>query len=163
MMPHVPLSIALTLLLPLAFGGGVVEAFTAQGPGTKSKSQRIRPLDPLNVGTGIEPTSSNSNTNKPTDSAIMNPSTRFGNPVSDEMKEFNKGMVGFLKRAIFDTIFAGRDYPRFYALETIARVPYFSYTAALHFYETIGLWRKADYLKVHFAETKSGLSQSALR
>ena len=98
------------------------------------------------VGAGIDPTSGNSDTTR------TNPSTRFGEPLSDETKEFNKGAVGFLKRAIFDTLFKGRDYPRFYALETIARVPYFSYTAALHFYETIGMWRKAKYLKIHFAE-----------
>lgn len=38
-------------------------------------------------------------------------------------------------------------------LETIARVPYFSYLSVLHLYETLGLWRKADLLKIHFAET----------
>ena len=109
------------------------------------------------VGAGIDPTSPGSTPpeQKSTGGStgvITNPSTRFGDPVSDEMKEFNKGAVGFLKRAIFDTLFFGRDFPRFYALETIARVPYFSYTAALHFYETIGMWRKAKYLKIHFAE-----------
>lgn len=83
-----------------------------------------------------------------------NPSTRFGKPLTENMKGFNKGMVGLLKGAIFDTMFAGREtqYARFYALETIARIPYFSYLAALHFYETIGMWRKANYLKIHFAE-----------
>ena len=101
------------------------------------------------VGAGIDPTSGGDTTKG---SGINNPSTRFGEPLSDETKEFNKIAVGFLKRAVFDTLFRGRDYPRFYALETIARVPYFSYTAALHFYETIGMWRKAKYLKIHFAE-----------
>ncbi|MEG4317993.1 MULTISPECIES: alternative oxidase [unclassified Microcoleus] len=38
-------------------------------------------------------------------------------------------------------------------LETIARVPYFSYLSVLHLYETLGYWRKADLLKVHLAET----------
>jgi len=84
---------------------------------------------------------------------VTNPSTRFGKPLTEDIQEFNKNMVGFLKMAIFDTIYAGRDYARFYALETIARVPYFSYLAALHFYETIGMWRKANYLKIHFAES----------
>ena len=106
------------------------------------------------VGAGIDPTSSSS-PGTPPSTELNNPSTRFGDPLSDEMKEFNKGAVGFLKRFIFDTIFRGRDYPRFYALETIARVPYFSYLAALHWYETIGMWRKAKYLKIHFAEGKS--------
>jgi ubiquinol oxidase len=67
------------------------------------------------------------------------------------MIEFNQNTVDFLKKVV-DTIFAGRDFAHFYALETIARVPYFSYLAVLHWYETIGLWRKAEYLKIHFAE-----------
>ena len=47
----------------------------------------------------------------------------------------------------------GRSYARFYALETVARVPYFSFLSVLHLYETLGFWRRADYLKVHFAQT----------
>jgi ubiquinol oxidase len=60
-----------------------------------------------------------------------------------------------LKSLVFDNLFIGkeRDYARFYALETIARMPYFSYLSVLHFYETIGRWRKANYLKLHFAES----------
>lgn len=97
--------------------------------------------------TGIDPAEES----KP----VTNPSAAFGKPLSEELQEFNKGTVGLLKRIIFDTLFAGegRDYARFYALETIARVPYFSYLAVLHFYETIGRWRKANYLKIHFAES----------
>ncbi|GAA6617140.1 alternative oxidase [Scytonema sp. NUACC26] len=54
---------------------------------------------------------------------------------------------------IVDIVYGNRSYARFYVLETIARVPYFSYLSVLHLYETLGLWRKADLLKVHFAET----------
>jgi ubiquinol oxidase len=54
---------------------------------------------------------------------------------------------------IVDVVYGHRSYPRFYVLETIARVPYFSYLSVLHLYETLGFWRKADLLKVHFAET----------
>jgi ubiquinol oxidase len=54
---------------------------------------------------------------------------------------------------VINTVYANRPYPRFYVLETVARVPYFSYLSVLHFYETLGLWRKADWLKVHFAES----------
>jgi ubiquinol oxidase len=54
---------------------------------------------------------------------------------------------------IVDVVYGNRSYARFYVLETIARVPYFSYLSVLHLYETLGLWRKADWLKVHFAET----------
>jgi ubiquinol oxidase len=32
-------------------------------------------------------------------------------------------------------------------------VPYFSYLSVLHLYETLGWWRKSDWLKVHFAES----------
>ena len=65
-------------------------------------------------------------------------------------------MNGFIvDSAVFviDKLYEGRDYPRFYALETIARVPYFSFLSVLHLYESFGWWRRVDYLKVHFAET----------
>jgi ubiquinol oxidase len=52
-----------------------------------------------------------------------------------------------------DVVYQNRPYPRFYVLETIARIPYFAYLSVLHLYETLGLWRRADLLKVHFAET----------
>lgn len=61
-------------------------------------------------------------------------------------------LVGILVLVI-NKVYANRPYPRFYVLETVARVPYFSYLSVLHFYETLGLWRKADWLKIHFAES----------
>jgi len=111
-------------------------AITARHPGA------IEPLTPLRAS--IEEPRQDTN-----------PSTAFGSPISDEVKGANKFMVGFLKSVIFDPVFAGegRDFARFYALETIARVPYFSYLSVLHFYETIGRWRNAKYLKLHFAES----------
>ncbi|MGF1498523.1 MAG: alternative oxidase [Elainellaceae cyanobacterium] len=54
---------------------------------------------------------------------------------------------------VIDTLYRDRPYARFYVLETVARVPYFSYLSVLHLYETLGMWRKADWLKVHFAES----------
>lgn len=61
-------------------------------------------------------------------------------------------LVGVLVFVI-NTVYRDRPYPRFYVLETVARVPYFSYLSVLHLYETLGLWRKADWLKIHFAES----------
>ena len=63
-----------------------------------------------------------------------------------------RSLVGILV-FITDVIYRNRLYPRFYVLETIARIPYFAYLSVLHLYETLGFWRKADLLKVHFAET----------
>lgn len=50
-------------------------------------------------------------------------------------------------------MYGDRHYARFHALETIARVPYFAYTSVLHLYETLGWWRRADVMKIHFAES----------
>ena len=61
-------------------------------------------------------------------------------------------LVGILVFVI-NTLYRDRPYPRFYVLETVARVPYFSYLSVLHLYETLGWWRRADWLKVHFAES----------
>lgn len=54
---------------------------------------------------------------------------------------------------ILDVFYRDRNYARFYVLETIARVPYFAFISVLHLYESFGWWRKADYIKVHFAES----------
>ncbi|XP_042420582.1 ubiquinol oxidase 4, chloroplastic/chromoplastic-like [Zingiber officinale] len=54
---------------------------------------------------------------------------------------------------ILDSLYHDRHYARFYVLETIARVPYFAFISVLHLYESFGWWRRADYLKVHFAES----------
>ncbi|KAK3432142.1 hypothetical protein EUGRSUZ_E03967 [Eucalyptus grandis] len=54
---------------------------------------------------------------------------------------------------ILDTLYSERHYARFFVLETIARVPYFAFMSILHMYESFGCWRRADYLKVHFAES----------
>ncbi|KAL5578731.1 hypothetical protein UlMin_011173 [Ulmus minor] len=54
---------------------------------------------------------------------------------------------------ILDSLYHDRNYARFFVLETIARVPYFAFMSVLHMYESFGWWRRADYLKVHFAES----------
>jgi len=55
---------------------------------------------------------------------------------------------------MLDWMFEGKYTPsRFYLLETVARVPYFSYISMLHLYETLGWWRSSsDVKRVHFAE-----------
>ena len=40
-----------------------------------------------------------------------------------------------------DNLFDGRPIQRFWFLETIARIPYFSYISMLHLYESLGWWR----------------------
>lgn len=63
-----------------------------------------------------------------------------------------RALVGILVFVI-NRVYKNRPYPRFYVLETVARVPYFSYLSVLHLYETLGWWRRVDWLKVHFAES----------
>src|SRR6056300_1351829 len=73
-------------------------------------------------------------------------------PVRKIEHRINKVAVGSAVKVI-DKLYEGRDYARFYVLETVARVPYFSFVSVLLLYETLGLWRKADYLETHFAQT----------
>ena len=42
-----------------------------------------------------------------------------------------------------DALFDNRPISRFYFLETVARMPYFSYITMLHTYETLGWWRRS--------------------
>lgn len=55
---------------------------------------------------------------------------------------------------MLDRMFEGKYVPaRFFLLETVARMPYFSYIAMLHLYETMGFWRRSsDIKRIHFAE-----------
>ena len=67
-------------------------------------------------------------------------------------KRINKVVVKSAVNVI-DRVYKDRDYARFYVLETVARVPYFSFVSVLHLYESLGVWRKADFLETHFAQT----------
>lgn len=51
-----------------------------------------------------------------------------------------------------DELFEARPIARFWFLETIARIPYFSYVSMLHLYESLGWWRGNELRKVHNAE-----------
>jgi ubiquinol oxidase len=54
---------------------------------------------------------------------------------------------------VLDVIYDGKPIDRFWFLETIARMPYFSYIATLHMYETLGFWEIDGELKrVHLDE-----------
>jgi len=86
----------------------------------------------------------------------------FGSPISEEVSAFNKNAITFIKNGLFDIVYhdgdaagveSARTYARFYALETIARMPYFAYLSVLHLYETLGMFRKANYMKLHFTES----------
>jgi ubiquinol oxidase len=53
---------------------------------------------------------------------------------------------------------------RFWFLETVARMPYFSYISMLHLYESLGWWRAgAELRKVHFAEEWNELHHLQVR
>ncbi|KAI2503416.1 ubiquinol:oxygen oxidoreductase [Fragilaria crotonensis] len=51
-----------------------------------------------------------------------------------------------------DGLFDERPIQRFWFLETIARIPYFSYVSMLHLYESFGWFRAVELRKVHAAE-----------
>ncbi|CAM9496956.1 unnamed protein product [Pylaiella littoralis] len=52
-----------------------------------------------------------------------------------------------------DLVFEDRPIQRFWFLETVARMPYFSYLSMLFLFETLGWWSGgAEVRKIHFAE-----------
>ena len=51
-----------------------------------------------------------------------------------------------------DILYNDRPIQRFWFLETVARMPYFSYYAMLHMYETFGWWRISVDLRKQHAE-----------
>jgi ubiquinol oxidase len=72
-------------------------------------------------------------------------------PLNEATKAAVELSVNTLKNVI-TALFAGREFARFYVLETVARVPYFSYLSVLHLFESFGLHDRAAWIKVHFAE-----------
>lgn len=59
----------------------------------------------------------------------------------------------FILCTALDWLFENRPIQRFWFLETVARMPYFSYVTMLHLYETLGWWRIGAHVKrTHFAE-----------
>lgn len=68
------------------------------------------------------------------------------------VQNFNRLSVEAVK-SILKVVYEGKPYSYFAALETIARVPYFSYTSVLHLYETLNWLRRKEYIQIHFAES----------
>lgn len=59
-------------------------------------------------------------------------------------------MLCYFLDIVFDKKYV---FARFFFLETVARMPYFSYISMMHLYETLGFWRRGSELKkIHHAE-----------
>jgi len=56
-----------------------------------------------------------------------------------------------------DRIYEDRPIPKFWVLETVARLPYFSYITVLHLYESLGWWRTPQLRDIHNAEEHNEL------
>mmetsp|Transcript_43690 Transcript_43690/g.107216 ORF Transcript_43690/g.107216 Transcript_43690/m.107216 type:complete len:418 (-) Transcript_43690:88-1341(-) len=56
-----------------------------------------------------------------------------------------------------DFAFKDRPIPRFWFLETVARMPYFSYVSVLHLWETLGWVRDPMLCSVHYAQQTNEL------
>ena len=70
------------------------------------------------------------------------------------MKKINTVVLD-ITVAILDFLYKGRDNPRFWVLEEIARAPYFAFLSVLHFRESMGL-RGPEHLylmKEHFDQS----------
>ena len=59
---------------------------------------------------------------------------------------------------VLDGLYAGRPIQRFWFLETVARMPYFSYISMLHLYESLGWWRAGAGAR---SQPRSGSMRSA--
>jgi ubiquinol oxidase len=75
--------------------------------------------------------------------------------VSRFIESANSWSVDLIK-GVLVLFFGTRNYAKFYALETIARVPYFAYVSVLHLKESCGYRRQnKDLVKLHFSEVLS--------
>ena len=70
------------------------------------------------------------------------------------MEKFNTVVLD-ITVAILDFLYQGRDYPRFWVLEEIARAPYFAFLSVLHFRESMGLRgpEHIDLMIQHFEQS----------
>ena len=62
-------------------------------------------------------------------------------------------------KGAIDALYEGRDFARFYVLETLARVPYFAYLSVMHLRETFGDRKPGDSerMRTHYAEADNEL------
>ena len=72
-------------------------------------------------------------------------------PVDEQSVDILAKLVDYLVFLI-DLLYKDKPYQRFYVLETVARVPYFSYISCLHYLETIGQKDNIGWLRIHWAE-----------
>mmetsp|Transcript_67514 Transcript_67514/g.119835 ORF Transcript_67514/g.119835 Transcript_67514/m.119835 type:complete len:465 (+) Transcript_67514:92-1486(+) len=79
-----------------------------------------------------------------------------GEPLPPFVRSFNKALLDVIKTGI-DTIYQGRNIPRFYVLETLARVPYFAFLTCLHMYESCGMRERTRLMRTHYAEADNEL------
>jgi len=70
------------------------------------------------------------------------------------MKKLNTVVLD-ITVALLDFLYQGRDYPRFWVLEEIARAPYFAFLSVLHFRESMGLRgpEHIDLMIEHFEQS----------
>lgn len=61
-------------------------------------------------------------------------------------------MVYDVTCGLLDVRFDGRPIPRFWFLETVARMPYFAYSSCLHLLATLGWYRSPTLMNMHHAE-----------
>ncbi len=59
---------------------------------------------------------------------------------------------------VLDVIYDKRPIQRFWFLEVVARMPYFSYISMLHLYESLGWWRAGAELR-RVSHTQAPLPQ----
>lgn len=79
-------------------------------------------------------------------------------PLDPVLFSFNSFVIGSMK-SLIDMLYSGRDFQRFFVLETVARVPYFAYLSVLHLRETFGL-RDVEMtrkMRMHYAEADNEL------
>jgi len=87
----------------------------------------------------------------PLEHADMSATGWLSTEAGGAVDQFNAAAVKGVK-GLIDLLMADRAFARFYALETIARVPYFAYLSVLHLRETLGVWRHPELLELHFSE-----------